>query len=58
MRDLALRLQEVQELERQELATVLHDRVGQNLTGLNLNLKILQNQLQTRISAGDTETIE
>ncbi len=46
MRDLALRLQEVQELERQELATVLHDRVGQNLTGLNLNLKILQNQLK------------
>ena len=51
MRDLALRLQEVQELERQELATVLHDRVGQNLTGLNLNLKILQNQLQTEFSA-------
>lgn len=45
MRDLALQLQEVQELERQELASVLHDRVGQNLTGLNLNLKILQNQL-------------
>ena len=35
MRNLALRLQEVQELERRELATVLHDRVGQNLTGLN-----------------------
>ncbi len=50
MRDLALRLQEVQELERQELATVLHDRVGQNLTGLNLNLKILQNQLQSSAS--------
>ncbi len=46
MRDLAFRLQEVQELERRELATVLHDRVGQNLTGLNLNLKILQNHLQ------------
>jgi PAS domain S-box-containing protein len=46
MRNLAFRLQEVQELERQELATELHDRVGQNLTGLNLNLKILQNQLQ------------
>ncbi len=46
MRNLALRLQEVQELERQALAAVLHDRVGQNLTGLNLNLKILQNQLQ------------
>jgi PAS domain S-box-containing protein len=50
MRGLALRLQEVQELERQELATVLHDRVGQNLTGLNLNLKILQNQLQPEFS--------
>jgi PAS domain S-box-containing protein len=50
MRGLALRLQEVQELERQELANVLHDRVGQNLTGLNLNLKILQNQLQLEFS--------
>jgi len=45
MRHLALRLQEVEELERQKLAVELHDRVGQNLTGLNLNLKILQNQL-------------
>ena len=50
MRDLALRLEEAQELERKELATVLHDRVGQNLTGLNLNLKILQNQLQTEFN--------
>ena len=46
MHELALRLQEVQELERRELAAVLHDRVGQSLTGLNLNLKILQNELQ------------
>jgi PAS domain S-box-containing protein len=46
MHELALRLQEVQELERRELANVLHDRVGQSLTGLNLNLKILQNALQ------------
>jgi PAS domain S-box-containing protein len=45
LRDLAFRLQEVQEQERQELAAVLHDRVGQNLTGLNLNLKILQDQM-------------
>ncbi len=51
MHDLALRLQEVQELERQELASVLHDRVGQNLTGLNLNLKILQNQLPANSGA-------
>jgi PAS domain S-box-containing protein len=46
MHELALRLQEVQELERRDLANVLHDRVGQSLTGLNLNLKILQNALQ------------
>ena len=51
MRNLAMRLQEVQELERRELATILHDRVGQNLTGLNLNLKILQNQLQPENTA-------
>jgi PAS domain S-box-containing protein len=51
MRDLALRLQEVQERERQELASVLHDRVGQYLTGLNLNLKILQNQLQAEANS-------
>jgi signal transduction histidine kinase len=45
MRTLALLLQELEEAERQELAVELHDRVGQNLTGLNLNLKILQDQL-------------
>lgn len=45
MRTLARRVQNVQELERKELAALLHDRVGQNLTGLNLNLKILQNKL-------------
>ncbi len=58
MRDLALRLQEVQELERQELATVLHDRVGQNLTGLNLNLKILQNQLKNGFSGEIQKRLE
>lgn len=47
MHELALHLQDVQELERRELATILHDRVGQSLTGLNLNLKILQNELQS-----------
>jgi PAS domain S-box-containing protein len=52
MRHLALRLQEVEELERQKLAVELHDRVGQNLTGLNLNLKILQNQLPAESMPG------
>ncbi|HEX9029445.1 MAG TPA: PAS domain S-box protein, partial [Anaerolineales bacterium] len=44
LRQLAARLQEVQEHERRQIAAELHDRVGQNLTGLNLNLQIIQNQ--------------
>ncbi len=42
---LTIRLQEVQELERRQIASQLHDRIGQNLTGLNLNLQIIENQL-------------
>ena len=45
MNSLVLRLQVVQESERKVLAAVLHDQVGQYLTGLNLNLKILQDSL-------------
>ncbi len=42
---LAARLHEVQEAERREIAGELHDRIGQNLTGINLNLHVLENQL-------------
>jgi NO-binding membrane sensor protein with MHYT domain/two-component sensor histidine kinase len=35
---------EVQESERQELSRELHDRVGQNLTALGINLDILRTQ--------------
>ncbi len=45
LRAMAIRLQEVQEHERHQIAAELHDRVGQNLTGLNLNLQIILNQL-------------
>jgi len=38
---------EVQEEERRALARELHDRVGQNLAALNLNLNILRGQLST-----------
>jgi signal transduction histidine kinase len=44
-RALASRLQEVEEVERKALARELHDRVGQNLTGLNINLNIVRSQL-------------
>ena len=37
------------EQERQELARNLHDLVGQNLTALNLHLKLIQTQLAAKL---------
>ncbi len=51
LRALAARLQEVQEFERHQIAAELHDRVGQNLTGLSLNLQIVQNQAPPECTA-------
>jgi len=45
LRVLSRRLVEVQEDERRAIARELHDRVGQNLAALNLNLNILRSQL-------------
>lgn len=42
---LTARLADAQELERQNLARELHDRVGQNLTAINLNLNIIDQSL-------------
>jgi len=39
LRALSTRLVEVQESERRAITTELHDRVGQNLTGLSINLQ-------------------
>ena len=58
MRALAIRLQEVQEFERRQIATELHDRVGQNLTGLNLNLQIIQNQAPPECTAAMQNRLE
>ncbi|MFN8459298.1 MAG: PAS domain S-box protein [Anaerolineae bacterium] len=38
-------LAEAQEIERRQLARELHDRVGQNLTALGLNLNLIRGQL-------------
>lgn len=46
LRALEAHIMQVSEEERRALATELHDRVGQNLTGLNLNLNIISNQLR------------
>lgn len=48
------RLAEVQESERKGLARELHDRVGQNLTAMDLNLNIIQNRLTERQEAVDS----
>ena len=45
LRALTFRLQEVREMERRQIASELHDQVGQNLTGLSLNLQIVENSL-------------
>ena len=50
---LSQRLVQVQEEERRSLARELHDRVGQSLIALNLNLTIIQAEL----SKGYTEQI-
>ncbi len=58
LRALAAKLQNLQETERKRLAQELHDRVGQNLTGLSINLGLIRSslspgcieQVQTRIA--------
>jgi len=48
---LSRRLVELQESERKDLARELHDRVGQSLTALNINLAILREAFSHRDAA-------
>ena len=50
LRILSQRLVEVQEDERRALARELHDRVGQTLAALNINLIIINSQLSADIA--------
>jgi PAS domain S-box-containing protein len=45
LKALAAKLQETDEAQRRQLAQELHDRVGQNLTGLSINLGIISGQV-------------
>jgi PAS domain S-box-containing protein len=45
LRELSRRLVEVQEEERRAIARELHDRAGQTLSALNINLTIMSDQL-------------
>ncbi|HEX5810258.1 MAG TPA: PAS domain S-box protein, partial [Anaerolineales bacterium] len=50
LRILSQRLVEVQEEERRALARELHDRVGQTLAALNINLIIINSQLSGEVT--------
>jgi len=60
---LSRRLVEVQEVERKVLARELHDRIGQSLTALNINLNIMRTTLppqasdELRARLADSETL-
>jgi two-component system sensor histidine kinase UhpB len=51
LRALTSRLSELQEAERHRLAQELHDRVGQNLTALNLNLNVVRSSMPEVLAA-------
>lgn len=57
LRALAAQLADVQEAERRELARELHDRVGQNLTALGLNLNLIWSRLaETPVGVGPVQS--
>lgn len=47
---LSRRLVDIQETERRQFSRELHDRIGQNLTALSINLDILKTQLSSEES--------
>ena len=55
---LSRRLVEIQEAERRQLSRELHDRVGQNLTALSINLDILKTSLAEESYAEQRGRIE
>jgi two-component system sensor histidine kinase UhpB len=51
LRDLSRRLMETEETERRALNRELHDRIGQNLSALGLNLGLLRVKMQADVPA-------
>lgn len=49
LRAISQRVVEIQETERRELSAELHDRLGQDLAAINLNLHIIKDQLPAEL---------
>jgi PAS domain S-box-containing protein len=58
LRMILKRLSEAEEIERRRVARTLHDRVGQNLTALGLNLNVIRTQLGMGIPQQVDERID
>lgn len=58
LRALSVRLGETQETERQQLAAELHDRIGQNLTALGLNMTIIAQHLPESVAPAARSRLE
>jgi len=58
LQELSRRLAEVEESERRRINRELHDRVGQNLSALNLSLNLVRSQLPAAAPAGVAERLE
>ncbi|MBU0482688.1 MAG: sensor histidine kinase [Proteobacteria bacterium] len=52
LRSLSARLTEMEEAERRKIAIELHDRVGQNLSALNINLNIIKSRMKAGLIDG------
>ncbi len=55
---LGVKLAESEEIEKRRLALELHDRVGQNLSTLNINLNILKTLIPAESNSGCAERIQ
>jgi PAS domain S-box-containing protein len=58
LRALTTRLAETEEVERQQLARELHDRVGQHLTALGINLNIVRAQMPEETTEAVRERLD
>ncbi len=57
LRDLSIRLQRVREEEQTRIAREIHDNLGQNLTGLKMDLASFSTHCASRVPAGEKKRL-